>query len=321
TGADASAWTAGELFNQASASVTISSSAAGVAGNTIQGGEVLDFNLYNSSPTGHLNTTPTASATSMFISLDGIGSSEDMIIVLKLYDTSTHTYTTKALMVENGDIIKAGVNDGQLTGTAYEAVTPTGNDGLIVIEANDYQAGNTNLVIVGAQIAGSDECITGSATNFNGNIGASGNSSGTQDFSTDVSDAPFKIQNIGFLTQSTTDQGAQIQFDTTVTDADGDSATQHLTVNVGTQVSNNAAVNTMMATNSLASTSNLSSDHLVSTNDNHRSFEEHRSANSAALLGAIAAAGLSSAHEVAAEGFHGSSHAVHSGPIMTPPIA
>ena len=40
------AFSALELFSQTAATVTVSSSAAGVAGNTIQGGEVLDFNLY-----------------------------------------------------------------------------------------------------------------------------------------------------------------------------------------------------------------------------------------------------------------------------------
>ena len=37
----------------------------------------------------------------MFVVLDGIGGSEDMIVVLKLYDTVTGQYTTKAMMVQN----------------------------------------------------------------------------------------------------------------------------------------------------------------------------------------------------------------------------
>jgi len=137
-----------------------------------------------------------------------------------------------------------------------------------------------------------------------------------------------EIRNVGgqefkigdFNTLAVTNGPKDITVPISVVDGDGDTVSSgNLAIHVdGSSSSSAAVVNTMMATNSLASTSNLSSDHLVSTNDNHRSFEEHRSANSAALLGAIAAAGLSSAHEVAAEGFHGSSHAVHSGPIMTP---
>ena len=143
-----------------------------------------------------------------------------------------------------------------------------------------------------------------------------------------------EIRNVGgqefkigdFNTLAVTNGPKDITVPISVVDGDGDQVSSgNLAIHVDGSTSNSAAVvNTLMATNSLASTSNLSSDHLVSTNDNHRafdnhrSFDEHRSANSAALLGAIAAAGLSSAHEVAAEGFHGSPHAVHSGPIMAP---
>src|SRR6185503_16776455 len=186
-----------ELFKGTDATVTLSSSAAGVAGNTLQGGEVLDFNLYSTDPQGTLGIVPTQNTTSMFIELDGVGTTEDMIVVLKLYDTVTHQYTTEALMVQNGDIIKSNAT---LAGTAYAGIVLDNNDGLIVIEANDYQQGNSNLVIVGAQIAGSDSGVTGTAINLNGGLGASGGSSGTQPFSTDVNDNPFKIQNIGFLT-------------------------------------------------------------------------------------------------------------------------
>ncbi|MEQ7873570.1 DUF5801 repeats-in-toxin domain-containing protein, partial [Sphingomonas sp. ASV193] len=218
-----------ELFTGSAATVTVSSSAAGVAGNTIQGGEVLDFNLYSSNPQASTGGVPTASATSMFIELDGVGTSEDMIVVLKLYDTVTHQYTTEALMVQNGDIIKSNAT---LAGTAYSGITLDNNDGLIVIEANDYQQGNSNLVIVGAQIAGSDDGITGTAINFNGALGASGGSSGTQSFQTDVSDQPFKIQNIGFLTTTTTNQNADLTFNATIKDGDGDTVSQifHATI-------------------------------------------------------------------------------------------
>ena len=101
-----------------------------------------------------------------------------------------------------------------------------------MIEANDYQAGNTNLVIVGAQIAGSDEGIIGTAINFNGALGAAGASSGTQPFFTDVSDAPFKISNIGFVTTTTTNQTAHLTFDATIQDGDGDTIHQAITADV-----------------------------------------------------------------------------------------
>src|SRR4030095_13640983 len=101
----------------------------GVAGDTIQGGEVLDFNLYNTNPTGFLGQEATASAGTMFLKFDGIGSSEDLIVILKLYNTATDTYTTQALVVQNTDIQKGpGTGPGIFSG-----ITLDQNDGLIVI--------------------------------------------------------------------------------------------------------------------------------------------------------------------------------------------
>jgi hypothetical protein len=151
-----------------------------------------------------------------------------MIVVLTLYDTVAHTYTTVALMVQNSDIQK-----GPGTGPGiYSGITLDQNDGLIVIEPNDYQQGNTNLVIVGAQIAGSDEGVSGTAIDFTygGVLGVA--STGTQAFSTDVNDGPFKISSIGFTTVSTTPQNAQLDFNVTVTDGDGDSITQAISATV-----------------------------------------------------------------------------------------
>ena len=140
----------------------------------------------------------------------------------------TNTYTTKALIVENADIQK-----GPGTGPGlFSTITLDNNDGLIIIEPNDYQQGNTNLVIVGAQIAGSDEGVTGTGLNFNygGTLGVA--STVTQDFSTDVSDGPMKISSIGLLSQTTTAQPAQLTFNVTVTDGDGDSITQTVTATI-----------------------------------------------------------------------------------------
>jgi T1SS-143 domain-containing protein len=223
-------WNPGQLFNQTDSWVSTSNDANGVAGDTIQGGEVLDFNLVQgANPTGILADPSTyAQASSMFLKFDGIGSSEDMIVVLKLYDTVAHTYTTVALMVQNSDIQKGpGSGPG-----IYSGITLDQNDGLIIIEPNDYQQGNTNLVIVGAQIAGSDEGLSGTAIDFNygGVLGVA--STGTQDFSTDVSDGPFKISSIGFTSLSTTPQNAQLDFNVTVTDGDGDSITQAISATV-----------------------------------------------------------------------------------------
>ena len=301
-----------ELFKGTDATVTLSSSAAGVAGNTLQGGEVLDFNLYSTDPQGTLGIVPTQNTTSMFIELDGVGTTEDMIVVLKLYDTVTHQYTTEALMVQNGDIIKSNAT---LAGTAYSGIVLDNNDGLVVIEANDYQNGNTNLVIVGAQIAGSDDGVTGTAINFNGALGAAGGSSGTQPFTTDVNDNPFKIQNIGFLTQNSQDQNATISFDTTIHDADGDTATTHVDVTIGTPpapIQPLAVQQTQMVSQTSLNTSSL-----VSSNDNNEQRTSN-AAHNAALMGAVAAAGLDSLHGLQSE--HASVSGVEHSSALAPTI-
>jgi len=73
----------------------------------------------------------------------------------------------------------------------------------------------------------------------------------------------------------------------------------------------------MMATSTLSTTDTSS---LVSTNDNHRVHEEHRAGNTAATLAAVAAVGLTSAHEAAAETHHvaAGSQQLHANPIMSP---
>jgi hypothetical protein len=221
-------WTAGELFNASPSWVSVSNSANGVAGDTIGGDEILDFNLYSTNPFGNVGTTQ-APAESMFLKFDGMGNQEDFIVVLKLYDPTTNSYTTKALMVQNGDIQK-----GPGTGPGiFSNITLDNNDGLIVIESNDYNSGTENWKIIGAQIIVDPLAITGTAINFNNVTGAAGASTGTQTFAADVNTgSPMKISSIGFLTVSTTAQSAQLTFNVTVQDSDGDTASQTLVVNV-----------------------------------------------------------------------------------------
>jgi hypothetical protein len=180
-------------------------------------------------------------------------------------------------------------------------------------KANDYQNGNSNLVIVGAQIAGSDDGITGQAANFNGTLGASGGSDfvNTQSFQTDVSDAPFKISDIGFITQTSTDQSGELNFGVTVTDADGDTATQTITVDVGVQSA--AVINNAATTMSVNTT--LSCDSLVASNDNggHKAFA---AGQNAALMGVLAAVGLDAEH--GRLDLHALSVAGTHAPTMTP---
>ena len=293
------AWNAGQLFNQEDSWVSTSNSANGVAGDTIQGGEVLDFSLVQgANPTGNLAQPATfAQASAMFLKFDGIGASEDMIVVLKLYDPNTNTYTTRAIMVENGDIQKGpGAGPGQFSG-----ITLDNNDGLVIIESNDYNQPGENWVIVGAQIAGSDEGVTGTAVNLNSAIGVAGDSdvdnNGSLDtdalgFQSDTDDGPFKISSIGFLTTSTTPQNAHLDFNVTVTDGDGDSITQAIAVDV-TAAADSTSAATIPAGNTTVSQAPLSSKSTAAVADSYQPSQQTAANSNTGITSAmVAASGL-----------------------------
>ena len=252
----------GEVLSAPGTTVQVSSVAAGVAGNTLQGEEIMDINLYATNPGAVTNGPPTASADALFITLDGVGAAEDMVVVLKLWsDTNNNgiieasdSFTTRAVMVTNADLYKfknagdVAATNAATDGTIWEGVANdiitngSGNDALIIIESNDFNVAGENWQIVGAQLAGGNNGVSGSAINLNRALGAAGDSDTNNDnildpdnFTTDTHDGPFKILSIGFQTESTTAQQATIEFDVTVTDGDGDTAVRNdITVNIGT---------------------------------------------------------------------------------------
>ncbi|WP_281034999.1 DUF5801 repeats-in-toxin domain-containing protein, partial [Mesorhizobium sp. M4A.F.Ca.ET.020.02.1.1] len=237
----------GELITQASTYVSISGTANGVAGDTMGKGEVMDMDFFTTNPTGFTGLTPDAQVSSMFLKFDGIGNTEDFIVILKLYDPTTNEYTTKAMYVENADIFKGpGSGPG-----AYSSVTLDNNDGLLIIESNDYNAAGQHYVLVGAQITPTDEGISGTAINLNGAIGAGGASTTTQDISSDSNDLGFKISDIGLVSTTTTAQNADLTFNVTLKDADNDTTTaQQLDVHVtnGVTYTGTADAETMQGT-------------------------------------------------------------------------
>ena len=227
-GVDASVtnFVSGELFTQASTWVSTSNSANGVAGDTIQKGEVLDFDLFTANPFGFTSATPTALASSLFLKFDGIGS-EDLVTVLKLVDSVTGTQTTKALIIDNTDILKAGN-----TVTPAFGIVLDNNDGAVVFESNDYNAAGENYLIQGAQVLVSTEGITGTAINYNSATGPSGASTTTQNFSAATVDSDvIKISDIGVVTQSSSTLDTTLQLSVAVRDKDADTtSTQTLNV-------------------------------------------------------------------------------------------
>ena len=174
----------GDLFSEGTSLhqswVSATGNSNGVAGDTVNGPDGLNFNLYSSDPkglfTGTTGNTPTASAQNMFLRFDGIDSGDDMVVVLKLWnDVNSNGVidvgetTTKALVVQGSDIYffggsGVGSEEGNtvaaLTGTPYQAVVQgivaeggsNNNDGLLIIESNDYNGVGQNYSIVGAEI-------------------------------------------------------------------------------------------------------------------------------------------------------------------------
>jgi hypothetical protein len=169
-------------------------------------------------------------------------------------------------MIENADIFKGPAdNDPNTAAPAlpapYSSITLDNNDGFVVIESNDYNNPGENWVIVGAQIAGSDEGVTGTAIDLNSAVGVAGdsdtNNNGSLDtgplgFQSDTNDGPFKSSSIGFLTTNTTPQNAQLNFKVTVTDGDGDSITQAIQATVTTAADSTSAATIPAANTTVA---------------------------------------------------------------------
>src|SRR5262245_12607648 len=82
----------------------------GVAGDTIQKGELLTLRLFNNDVGIATEATqPNQTVGAMAIKFDGIGNSEDLMLVLNLVDSTNPANTiTRAVYVQNGDIFKTG---------------------------------------------------------------------------------------------------------------------------------------------------------------------------------------------------------------------
>jgi hypothetical protein len=217
----------GDFFTAPQSSVQVSNISAGVGGNTLQRGEVLDLDFHKTNPGSDTSLTPDATASAMFLKFDGIGASDDLVVILKLVDagadgilgTGDDAFTTKAIVVDSTDIYKFG----DTLPTGY-GVTLDNNDGLVIIESNDYNGAGENWLIYGAQILSSTEGISGSGIDLNSGTGNSGASTGTDSFGADTTDGDvIKITDIGFVTSTTETEDANLSFEFEVVDADGDS--------------------------------------------------------------------------------------------------
>jgi hypothetical protein len=220
--------------------VSATQSTNGVAGDTIQKGELLTLRFFNSNVGIQTEATvPTATAGAMAIKFDGIGKSEDLMLVLNLVDdgadnvlgTADDTSITRAVYAANADIFKAG----QVPAPYNTEFTLDNNDGLLIIERNDYNAAGEDYVLQGVQIMQSGNGITGQAINLTGATGANGGSNATGGLVAfdAVDNDVLKIVDIGFTSTVSETPDADLDFSFKLADADGDTTvTQHILVDI-----------------------------------------------------------------------------------------
>src|SRR5262249_22646746 len=152
----------------------------GVAGDTIQKGELLTLRFFQENILSDVNPNapgggterldPTTSASGVVIKFDGIGNSEDLIVILDLKDPNgVLPEVTRAVNVQNSDLIKGNANVPFPYNTEF---TLDNNDALLIIEQNDYTVAGETYQIQGMQIMQSANGLTGNAINLNGATGA-----------------------------------------------------------------------------------------------------------------------------------------------------
>jgi uncharacterized protein DUF5801 len=223
--------------------VSATQSTNGVAGDTIQKGELLTLRFFkenilsdaadNDPGTPGVQTIekvdPTTTAAGVAIKFDGIGNSEDLVVILDLKDTNGNE-TTRSINVQNADLIKGAVPSPYNTEFSLD-----NNDALLVIESNDYNAAGETYQIQGIQIMQSANGLTGQAINLNGAVGTGGGSNATGGLTAwdPLDNDVLKIVDIGFIQNTSGTLNADLDFSFTIVDGDNDvTALQHILVNV-----------------------------------------------------------------------------------------
>ena len=234
----------------------------GVAGDTIQKGELLTLRFFEEDILGDVNPgapgggterlNPTTTASSVVIKFDGVGNSEDLVVILDLIDANGNEIT-RAVNVQNSDLIKGNANVPPPYNTAF---TLDNNDALLIIEHNDYTNGTETYQIQGVQIMQSANGLTGTGINLVGTTGAGGDSDATGGLTAwDTTDNDvLKIVDIGFVQSNSGTIGASLDFAFNIVDGDADeTATQHILVDIGGGGSSALAA----ASSSLSATSGM----------------------------------------------------------------
>jgi hypothetical protein len=248
TGADNqtgnTAWVAGEFVANSHADwVSATQTTNGVAGDTIQKGELLTLRFFQENP--HIVNepiTPTEVVSAVALKFDGIGNSEDLLINLDLIDYGANgvlgggddVHTTRMLNIENADIYKASTPGGVPAPWTTEFPLDN-NDGLVIIESNDYNLAGEHYQIQGMQIMQSANGLTGDAFDFNKALGAAGGATGVKHAFDPTDNDVLKIVDIGFVQTTSGTQTANLDFAFNIADGDLDLlGVQHITAQLST---------------------------------------------------------------------------------------
>jgi hypothetical protein len=247
----------GELISGKPDSVTLSSTALGVSGNTIQAGEAANIQFFGTNPGGVLgnpdNMYVSQYISDFYLKFDGYETEDDdLLVVLGLVrldgDGAIVATTTKAIYVDQGDAFEDD-DYANLIGTSYEQIVTDdplsatdsfldNNDALLIIESNDYNlTSGESWLIKTVQILSSPDGITGGAINLNRNVGENGFSKTTADpltgligpgntIAEDSSTNPIKIIDAGFTSAESTPPSLDLTLKFAIVDADGDTTAQ-----------------------------------------------------------------------------------------------
>lgn len=206
---------AGETFsNSTTAYVNVATDTLGVNSDTVQAGELLNFDFYTSNPVsgavsppqrGDASVNPAterATADELDITLSQFNSDEDLVILLKLWNPDTEASTSRLLIADSA-------SDFALV------------DGYKVLHIGTEDYDSAAYDIVGLQVLSSSEMLQGTGYRLSDGsaktLGAAG--SGYQDTADlDV----FKIIRIEITHQETTHYDADLLFNGEVIDHDDD---------------------------------------------------------------------------------------------------
>ncbi|MDR6428249.1 hypothetical protein J2738_004404 [Variovorax paradoxus] len=213
------AFTVGETFNSASAGfVNVATNTLGVNSDTVQAGELLNFDYYRSNPVSNPTVTsppPRPDATivgtdrayadAINITIDQITDGEDVAVLLKLVNKTTGTPTTTLLIANSA-------SDYQSAGGGMKIVS---------IGVDDYDS--AHYQIAGVQVMSSTEDVTGTGVSLSTHGSVNLTAAGSNYADTSDNDV-FKIIKIDVITSTTINSDVDLNFTGQLIDGDADYA-------------------------------------------------------------------------------------------------